>query len=137
MPVQISQVTKDYLGAAVGTVSAIGNVVGDILSGNWGGAISAGASGIGNGIQALVPRSSHVSANGSYSHYHWYPALYVEFYSPVDEDLEHAGRPLCQNRQISTIPGYIMVKDGEVDIQGFTGEAEAVRAYLESGFFYG
>ena len=137
VPVQISQVTKDYLGAAVGTVSSIGNIVGDILSGNWGGAISAGASGIGNGIQSLVPRSSHVNANGSYSHYHWYPALYVEFYTPVDEDLDHAGRPLCQIRQISTIPGYIMVKDGEVDIQGFTGEAEAVRAYLESGFFYG
>jgi hypothetical protein len=55
----------------------------------------------------------------------------------VAEDNEHSGRPLCQIRRISTLPGYLLIKDGEVDINGFAGEAEAVRAYLEGGFFYG
>lgn len=136
VPVQISQVTKDYLGAAVGAVSTIGSVVDGILSGNWGGAITGAASGIGNGIQSIVPRSSHVSSNGSYSHYHWFPALYVEFYTPVDEDLAHAGRPLCQNRTIGNLSGFIMVKDGELDLPALAGEEEEIRAYLEGGFFY-
>lgn len=137
VPVQISQVSKDYLGAAVGAVSTVGNAISDIFSGNWGGLISGTASGIGNGIQAMIPHSAHISSNGSYSHFHWYPSLYVEFFTPVDEDIAHSGRPLCQIRQLGTLPGYLLIKDGEVDIPGFTGEAEAVRAYLESGFFYG
>lgn len=137
VPVQISQVSKDYLGATVGTVNTIGNAISDIMSGNWGGLVSGAASGIGNGIQSMIPHSAHISSNGSYSHFHWFPSIYVEFYTPVNEDIEHSGRPLCQIRQLGSLPGYLLIKDGEIDIPGLTGEAEAVRAYLESGFFYG
>lgn len=137
VPVQISQVSKDYLGAAVGAVSGIGGMVASALTGDVAGIFSSAGAGIGNGIQAMIPRSSHISSNGSYSHYHWNPSLFTEFYIPVDEDNEHSGRPLCQIRQLGSLPGYLLIKDGEIDIPGMTGEAEAVRAFLENGFFYG
>lgn len=137
VPIQLSQITKDYLGFAQSTVNAATNVLDSIISGNVIGAVTGTLSGIGNGFQALTPRVSSLGANGTFSHLHYTPSLYQEFYTPVDEDLEHAGRPLCQIRQISSLPGYLLIKDAEVDIPGFTGEAEAVRAYLESGFFYG
>ncbi len=78
-----------------------------------------------------------MGSQGSFAGLAQKPRLYHQFMIPVDEDQDHSGRPLCQIRQISTLPGFNMVKDGEIDIDGFTGEAEAVRSYLENGFFYG
>ena len=137
VPIQLSQITKDYLGFGQSTLNAAGNVLQNILSGNVLGSVAGTLTGIGNGFQALTPRVSSLGANGTFSHLHYTPSLYQEFYIPVDEDLEHAGRPLCQIRRVDTLPGYLLIKDAEIDIPGFAGEAEAVRAYLEGGFFYG
>ncbi len=136
VPVQLSQISKDYLGFAQSTLNSAGGVLKDILTGNVFGAVSGTLNGIGNGFQAMVPRVSNLGANGTFSHLHYTPSLYQEFYTPVDEDNDHCGRPLCQIRQINTLPGYLLIKDAELDIPGFAGESEAVRAYLENGFFY-
>lgn len=137
VPIQMSQVNKDYLSAAIGGVSGVGGMVASALTGDVAGIFTSAGAAIGNGVKAMIPHVSSVGTNGSFSHLHYTPSLYQEFYMPVDEDNEHAGRPLCQIRRISTLPGYLLIKDGEVDLNGFAGEAEAVRAYLESGFFYG
>lgn len=137
VPIQMSQVSKDYISAAVGGASGIGGMVASAITGDIGGIFSSAGSAIGNGIKAMIPHVSSVGSNGSFSHLHYTPSLYQEFYIPVNEDNEHSGRPLCQIRRISSLPGYLLIKDGEVDINGFAGEAEAVRAYLEGGFFYG
>lgn len=137
VPIQLSQVSKDYIGAQVSAIQGVGGALASVLSGNVVGAVNSVASGIGNGIQAMAPKVSSVGANGSFSHLHYTPSLYQEFYTPVSEDNEHCGRPLCQIRRLADLPGYLLIKDGEIDIPGFTGEAEEVRAYLESGFFYG
>lgn len=139
VPIQLSQVSNDYLGAAQSAVNGVLGIATGALTGGVGGiagAISSGVNGIANGVRAMQPRNSSISGNGSFSHLRYRPRLYHQFMIPVDEDLEHCGRPLCQIRQISTLPGYLLIKDAEIDIPGFSGEAEAVRAYLESGFFY-
>lgn len=140
VPIQLSQVSNDYLGAAQSAVNGLLGIATGALTGGVGGiagAISSGVNGIANGVRAMQPRNSSISGNGSFSHLRYRPRLYHQFMIPVDEDLEHCGRPLCQIRQISTLPGYLLIKDAELDIPGFTGESEAVRAYLEGGFFYG
>lgn len=135
--IQLSQVTRDYLGATVGAVSGVANTVGQVLNGNIAGAIASGANGIGNAVNSMIPRSSSLGGSGSFIGLARRPVLYHQFMDMVDDDNEHSGRPLCAVRRIGAIPGYIKVKDGEVDINGFEGEAEAVRSYLEAGFFYG
>lgn len=135
--IQLSQVTRDYLGGAVGAVSGIASTVANVLTGNIVGAIASGANGIGNAVNSMIPRQTSTGASGSFIGLARRPVLYHQFMDIVDDDNEHSGRPLCANRRISTIPGYIKVKDGEIDIAGFDGEAEAVRSYLEAGFFYG
>lgn len=137
VPIQLSQVMKDYLGAGQAAFNGIMGTIASALTGNIGGAISSAGSGIANGIRAMQPRTSNISGNGSFSHLRNRPRLYHQFMIPVDEDREHCGRPLCQIRRVDTLPGYLLIKDGDIDINGFTGEADAVRAYLESGFFYG
>ena len=137
VPIQLSQVSSDYLGAAQSGFNGIVGTISSALSGNIAGAISSAGNGIANGVRAMQPRNSSISGNGSFSHLRYRPRLYHQFMYPVDEDNWHCGRPLCQVRKISDIPGYLLIKDGDVDINGFSGESEAVRAYLESGFFYG
>jgi hypothetical protein len=137
VPIQLSQVMKDYLGAAQSGFNGIVGTISSALNGNIAGAISSAGNGIANGVRAMQPRTSSVSGNGSFAHLKNRPRLYHQFMIPVDEDNDHCGRPLCQIRRVDTLPGYLLIKDGEIDIDGFTGEAEAVRAYLEGGFFYG
>lgn len=137
VPIQLSQVTKDYLGAAQSGFNAIAGTIGSMLTGQIGGAISSAGNGIANAVRAMQPRGSSVGGNGSFAHLKNRPRLYHQFMIPVDEDNDHCGRPLCQIRRLDTIPGYLLIKDAEIDINGFTGESEAVRAYLETGFFYG
>lgn len=135
--IQLSQVSRDYLGAAVGAAQGLVSGIGGILTGNIGGAISGGISGIANAAYAMIPRSSSTGGSGAFIGLARRPCLYHQFMDVVDEDNEHLGRPLCQKRMISTLPGYLLIKEADVDIPGFAGEAEAVRSYLESGFFYG
>ena len=59
-----------------------------------------------------------------------------QFFRPVDDDNTHNGRPLCEVRQISSLSGYMLVQDGDVEINGTSAEDAAVRNYLETGFYY-
>lgn len=137
VPIQLSQVMKDYLGAAQSGFNGIVGTISSALNGNIAGAISSAGNGIANGVRAMQPRSSSVNGNGSFAHLKNRPRLYHQFMIPVDEDNAHCGRPLCQIRRVDTLPGYLLIKDAEIDIDGYSGEAETVRAYLEGGFFYG
>jgi hypothetical protein len=136
VPIQLSQVMKDYLGTAQSAFNGIMGTIGSALRGDAIGAITDAGNGIANSVRAMQPRTSSISGNGSFAHLKNRPRLYHQFMTPVDEDNDHCGRPLCQIRQISTLPGYLLIKDAELDLRGYAGENEAVRAYLESGFFY-
>ena len=54
----------------------------------------------------------------------------------VDEDNASAGRPLCKNRTISVIPGFIICKHVELAIPATEQEITAIKNYMEGGFFY-
>lgn len=64
------------------------------------------------------------------------PHLLTIFHDVVDDDNDCNGRPLCEVAQLSTLPGYMMIQDGDVAIPGTAGEAAEVKGYLESGFYY-
>ena len=136
VPIQLSQVMKDYLGAAQSGFNAVVGTISGIVSGQYAGAISSAGNGIANAVRAMQPRGSSVGGAGSFAHLKNRARLYHQFMIPVDEDNEHCGRPLCQIRQVSTLPGYLLVKDAELDLAGFSDEAAEIRDIMESGFFY-
>lgn len=75
-------------------------------------------------------------ANGSIAEYFKAPQLCAQFFKQVDEANVHRGRPLCKDRTISSIPGYILVADADMSLQATQEENLKVKSYMEGGFFY-
>lgn len=134
VPISLSSVTRDYIGAASSALGAVGGVVSGML-GNFGGFLGA-AAGVGNAAEAIMPRASTIGTTGTFAANHGDCELDFQFFRPVDDDPVHNGRPLCQMKTINSLSGYILVQDGDVTITGTSAEDTLIRNYLESGFYY-
>lgn len=124
----MAQMQDSVAGAAQLAISAVtngmaGNVAG--LAGN-----------IASSTDSIQPQINMISGNGSVSNFTGFPELQAEFYEVVSRDDEHKGRPLCQVKTLSTIPGYILCSDASVNIAGTQGDKDAVNNLLNSGFYY-
>lgn len=128
IPIQLSQVTRDYLGAAT---SVAGGVLAG-LTGNYMGVASA----IGNAASSLMGQVSTTGCNGGISQLFEPAQLTGVFLSVVDEDNARRGRPLCSVRRISAIPGYIVCADPAPDFAAPQWELDAVRSAMQTGFYY-
>lgn len=127
--IQLSQVTKDIIGSAMQAAGAAS----DLFSFNFGGAVQ---SAIGSAISAYKPLISSIGGNGGFSDLNGFVELQQSFFYPVDEDIENAGRPLCEIKTLSTLPGYQKIMDGDVTIAGTAGEQAMIKSYLEGGYYY-
>lgn len=144
VPIQIAQVGTDYLGVAVNAIntakSALPAAAMGMLSGGVGSALGAGliagASGIYNTIQSAMPQVETGGTNGSFLA----PAIQTKllscYYKIVDENITHKGRPLCENRTIKNLTGFILCADGDHDIPCMLEEKEIISRFLTSGFFW-
>ena len=59
-----------------------------------------------------------------------------EVFDHVDIDNAESGRPLCQTVTLSSIPGYILCKEGDLEAPATEAELAQIEAYLTGGFFY-
>ena len=128
VPVQLSQVTQNLINTGV---SAVESAAGALI-GNWVGAMH----GIVSAIEGIFPQVRTSGEVGSSSAYNLIPTLTATFRYVADEDKTLLGRPVCQHLQISTLSGYILVEDGDIDIAATVGESSQIKSYLEGGFFY-
>lgn len=129
VPIQIAQATSDV----IGSFQSLGNALTSAFSLNF---IGAGAS-LFSSLEHKAPKITSSGANGSSAKYAFLPVLQSEFYLLVDEALEHRGRPLCQQRVISSLPGYIMTADAEIEIsECMSTELDKIKDYMNGGFFY-
>lgn len=128
IPISMSSVTRDYLG----TASNVGGALGEFATGD----ILGGLTGIGNAIKSLQARANTIGTTGSYGSLLGDFRLDHQFFRPISDDNTHNGRPLCAKRVLNTIPGYIIVQDGDISINGTSTEDSQIRQYLESGFYY-
>lgn len=138
VPIQLAQIATDYLGTAVAAVDATGSTLSSFAKLDFGGAISNAAHGIYNTLNASMPQLQTSGNNGSFMITDQYlPTTFVyQFRNLVDEDIVHKGRPLCENRTINTLSGYILCADGEMDLDCLESERSAIADYLTSGFFW-
>ena len=136
VPISLSSVTRDYVGAATSAIGGVAGAVGGAMSGNIGGALSSVATGIGNAVEALMPRAQTVGSGGGFALNFGKWALEHQFFRPVTDDPKHNGRPLCKMRKLSALKGYMLIQDGDVTINGTSSEDSTIRNYLESGFYY-
>lgn len=136
VPIQLSQVTKDYIGQQMNAINTIGNVASNLLSGNVLGGTVGLANGIMNGIVAQQPHVSSMGSNGSFLMLYPQVTLYSTFYTLVDDDNASNGRPYCKIAKPSTLGGYMLIQDADISINATSNEIQSVRQYLESGFYY-
>lgn len=130
-PVQVAQIRINAL--EVGT--SIASTVAGAIGGGALGALGAVAS-VGNVLDALTPKMQTKGANGSRAGFFYPLAVHTTHYIVVDEDNEDRGRPLCKKAQISSLPGFLMVADGDISLPATAEENSAIKSYMEGGFFF-
>lgn len=64
------------------------------------------------------------------------PYLIQVFRDIAADDNGHNGRPLCQVRTPSSLGGYMMVQDADIEAPATSQELAAIKNYMESGFYY-
>lgn len=134
--VQVSQVLRDYFNGAMNVASSAVGAVGSLLTGNVAGAIQGGLSAISGAVNAAQPDVNTTGINGGFGALSGSWKLTGTFYSVADEDNAHRGRPLCQVRQLSTLPGYQLCTDTDLQLPCTRDEMDIIRGYLESGYYF-
>lgn len=134
--VQVSQVLRDYFGGGMQIASSALGAVGSLMTGNVLGAIQGGLSAISGAVETAQPDVTTSGVNGGFGALSGAWKLVATFYRIADEDNTHRGRPLCQVRQLSTLPGFQICTDTDVSLPATRAEIDAIRGYLESGYYY-
>lgn len=128
VPIPLASTRSNFAGA-------IGSTGATLASGATGNLLGAEA-GIISAIDCILPQqegggvqgSAALTASGYY--------LQGVFFEACDDDNAHFGRPLMSTRNISALPGFLKVQDGDVAISGTAEEYRAVKGFLEGGFYY-
>lgn len=94
------------------------------------------ASGIQTAIHNMTPQVTTSGKFASTSTMGGQPRLIVTHWLYADDDLDGQGRPLCQIRLISDIPGYIRGYADEVAVPCYASELGEIRAAIAGGFYY-
>lgn len=144
VPIQIAQVGVDFLGTAVNAIDTVSKALPamatGMITGGYAGAIGAGlvsgASGIYNTLQAGMPQLQTSGANGSFNVVNFTSIIVVTHYKIAEEDIDHKGRPVCANKVLNTLSGFIQCAEGDIDISCMEEERLAISRYLTSGFFW-
>lgn len=128
IPVQLSQVTRDPMGAVLNTVSGVAAG----LTGNYVGA----AAGVASAVQSMMPQVQSMGAVGSIVAFNHTPEIRINSYTIADEDNAQLGRPLCKVRTISNIAGFIQCDRADLDISASPTEKDQIVNYMNGGFYY-
>jgi len=137
---QVSQVINQTKLSLMSSLELAGDTAFGAATGGLTGAIVGAAKGtlglIGTAAKSKIPVARSVGTTGSLCTLLGNPTLQCEFKLLVDEDKTNRGRPLCEMRQISTLSGYILVSDANIEIAAEQAELEEIKNYMEGGFFY-
>ena len=92
--------------------------------------------GIRSAVHGNVPRLSSKGSYGNLANMGGQPNLYVTHWNLAPEDNAGKGRPLCDIRQISAVPGFITAEADELSISCTDPELSEIRQAVSTGFFY-
>lgn len=128
VPIQLSQVTRDYQGVVNNAVGAVGK----LFTGN----ILGAANGVYNALSSASPRVSSVGSNGGYADLYGDIELMYTFYTQTEVNNEEHGRPLMQKVQLGTLTGYMEIEKPDIQIACSAQEANMIAQFMVDGFFY-
>lgn len=132
---QFTQITAPGYGAMNALGAAMG-VAGSVAAGNYLGAASGVLTAIGDVASSMIPAANSLGASGGVNGLTGRAGLQAQFLEITAEDLPHRGRPLCQRVPISTLSGYVLCANVEIDCAGTLSERDEITRYMEEGFIY-
>lgn len=136
VPIQISQITSSMMGQGI---NALRNRGGQAKE--WGDALAIIAGGIENTVGKIFSfdageKVSSSGTNGSRAASMIDGELITICQLIAEENLEDRGRPLCQRRRLSSLPGFQQVFDTDVEIACTASEMDSIKGYLSAGYYY-
>lgn len=141
-PVPIGRQKSDILGMLT---NIGGNIAGGIAAGVTGGPIGVVAGGVIGTGKALISAGLDIAKSdalntfgsiGSMAALTGDISLSAEYKNHQLENNADLGRPCCKNVQLSTLSGFTVCADGEIDNAGMLAEErELINKYLTSGFY--
>lgn len=133
VPIELAQISRDVRTPISNAVSAgVSAAIGDI-----GGAIMNSISAVTSTIGATFGSVERQGANGSMAAYMpSYPSMYHSYFMVADQSVAELGAPLCKERTISSLSGYILCAEGDIELAATEEERRQIAEYLTSGFFY-
>lgn len=121
---------------AMGLASSFLKTVGGVMSLDVGGT-AAGLTGlIGNALDMANPSPQGNASSGGYIGLTAPIQLKCRFAKVVADDVTNKGKPYCQVATVSSLSGYMEIRDPHVSISGTSIEANQINAYLTGGFYY-
>ena len=131
VPVQLAQVTSDYMGAIIGGAQTLESAMSKDHA-----SISGIFQGIKNGLESIVPQVVTSGSNGCLTEVMTPPLLICEHYQLVDENLSEFGRPLCATKTINTLSGYVQCGEADHPFSGTSEETRKINDFMRNGFYY-
>ncbi len=134
VPIQLGQnmfnqgALKDGASDIVGTVKSA-------ISGSPSGMLISGLSAIGDAAALTQGIPSSVGSNGTLSFNNIF-GIVADFLDIADEDNASHGRPLCQVKTISTLSGFIMCENADLDTAASPSEKSEIISNMNAGFYY-
>lgn len=98
--------------------------------------IASAASGILDAVQATNADVESKGAAGSTIAFDMAPYIVGRFAILVDDNNDDAGRPLCKRAVIHNFPGFLMIYDPDVSLPATQAEIDAVKSFMQDGFFW-
>lgn len=142
VPISVTQMATNILGAIQSIGGAVGGGIQNAMSVDFMGAAQSLIGGVINSaINMHRPTYDIVGSTGGFNNnisaLFSQPVIECTFMYVVDDDNIHNGRPLYQDKLISSIPGYIVCANPRVEIQGATRQEEdMIHSYMSGGFYY-
>ena len=137
IPVQLSQVSRDYVGGISNAVGGIASFIGGLFTGNAAGVAGGIAGMIGGAAGLAIPHTQTQGSSGA-----WYQliapcACYMTFFPIIEDDNNRFGRPLAAKGKVSDSPGYLICHNVNFPINNILAtEYQMIKEEMESGFFY-
>lgn len=139
----VGKVSQNLTGTAGSLLTTVGAAVATAFSGGTAaliaGGITTGASAINTLANAVTPLTSYRGSKGGRSAaYNSQPRIAILARETSDPAwfISTHGRPLMQQKQISSLSGFIKCSGASVPISGHPREKQEVDDYLNSGFYY-
>ena len=137
VPIQLSQLSTNVVGVAENAVNTVGGTLGSLFSGNIGGAIANAVSGIVSAAEESVPKLSTKGINGSFLAFNLTPRVVTRFRRQAERNNDLFGSPLCENRNISDLSGFVQCAKPSLQLMGATEtERSEFNRLLERGIYY-